>query len=260
MTAPRDLSDDHVLLVQAVREAGEVAREFFDKGAKSWEKKPGDPVTEADIAIDTLLRDRLCGARPDYGWLSEESEDDRSRLERKRVWIVDPIDGTRAFMDQRPEFTVAAALVENGRPVLGVVHNPITAELFEAVKDQGAHCNGTALHVPNDVRLDEARLLASQRALKHQTNFGDLPRAQFKFINSIAYRMSLVAFGRFDATISLAEKSDWDIAAAELIVTEAGARAAAPDGSPFIYNRQATRHPGVVAAGPALFGEILDRL
>ena len=260
MSVPDDLRSDHAILMQAVREGGDIARSFFKKDPKSWEKNPGDPVTEADIAVDGLLHERLCENRPDYGWLSEETEDDLSRLDRHRVWIVDPIDGTRAFIAGREEFTVCAGLVENGRPVLGAVFNPITDEFFEAVKGHGARCNGESLQTPDGVALEEARLLASQRMLERREGIGALPRAQFSFINSIAYRMALVARNRFDATISLAKKSDWDIAAAELIVTEAGGQAAAPDGSPFLYNTQTARHDGVVAAGPQLFKEILSRL
>ena len=260
MSVPDDLRSDHALLMQAVREGGDIARSFFKKDPKSWEKNPGDPVTEADIAVDGLLHERLCENRPDYGWLSEETEDDLSRLDRHRVWIVDPIDGTRAFIAGREEFTVCAGLVENGRPVLGAVFNPVTDEFFEAVKGHGARCNGESLQTPDGVVLEEARLLASQRMLERREGIGALPRAQFSFINSIAYRMALVARDRFDATISLAKKSDWDIAAAELIVTEAGGRAAAPDGSPFFYNTQTARHDGVIAAGPKLFADILSRL
>ena len=260
MSVPDDLRSDHALLMQAVREGGDIARSFFKKDPKSWEKNPGDPVTEADIAVDGLLHERLCENRPDYGWLSEETEDDLSRLDRHRVWIVDPIDGTRAFIAGREEFTVCAGLVENGRPVLGAVFNPVTDEFFEAVKGHGARCNGESLQTPDGVVLEEARLLASQRMLERREGIGALPRAQFSFINSIAYRMALVARDRFDATISLAKKSDWDIAAAELIVTEAGGRAAAPDGSPFLYNTLTARHDGVIAAGPKLFEDILSRL
>ena len=258
--APGDPEGDHALLVGAVRQAGEVARRYFEEGAKSWRKKSDDPVTEADVAIDSLLRERLCAARPDYGWLSEETEDDLSRLERRRVWIVDPIDGTRAFMAGRAEFAICAGLVEDGRPILAAVLNPVTGELFEAEKDGGARCNGQRLAVSDGAALEEARLLASRRALERRPGFGALPRARFDFINSIAYRMALVARNRFDATISLARKSDWDIAAAELIVSESGGRAAAPDGSPFRYNRRSTEHAGVIAAGPRLMGEILSRL
>ncbi len=258
--APGGLKGDHALLVRAVREAGRLARRYFNAGAKSWCKDSGDPVTEADVAVDSLLRERLCAERPCYGWLSEETEDDLSRLDRRRVWIVDPIDGTRAFMAGRAEFTVSAGLVENGRPILGAVLNPVTGELFEAVRDGGARCNGERLEMADGACLEEARLLASRRALERRRGVGALPRARFSFVNSIAYRMSLVARNRFDATVSLARKSDWDIAAAELIVTEAGGRAAAPDGSPFRYNGRSTEHAGVVAAGPGLFREVLSRL
>jgi myo-inositol-1(or 4)-monophosphatase len=260
VTVSDDLRGDHELLMQAVRDGGDIARSFFKKGAKSWEKNPGDPVTEADIAVDGLLHERLCENRPDYGWLSEESEDDLSRLDRRRVWIVDPIDGTRAFIAGREEFTVCAGLVEDGRPILGAVFNPVTGEFFEAVKGHGARCNGELLKVSDGVALEEARLLASQRMLERHDGIGTLPRAQFSFINSIAYRMALVAYDRFDATISLARKSDWDIAAAELIVTEAGGQATAPDGSKFLYNTQIARHDGVIAAGPKLSEDILSRL
>ncbi len=259
-SVPDDLEGDHALLVRAVRQAGEIARRYFEAGAKSWHKNPDDPVTEADIAIDSLLRERLCADRPDYGWLSEETEDDLSRLERRRVWIVDPIDGTRAFIAGRAEFTICAGLVEDGRPILAAVLNPITGELFEAAKDGGARCNGERLAVSDGVALEEARLLTSRRALERRPGFDALPRARFRFIHSIAYRMVLVARDRFDATISLARKSDWDIAAAELIVAESGGRAAAPDGAPLRYNRRSTEHAGVIAAGPRLLGEILGRL
>lgn len=257
---PGDLEGDHALLVRAVRQAGGVARRYFEAGAKSWHKKPDDPVTEADVAVDSLLRERLCADRPDYGWLSEETEDDRSRLERRRVWIVDPIDGTRAFIAGRAEFTICAGLVEDGRPILAAVLNPVTEELFEAAKDAGARCNGEPLAVPDGAALEDARLLASRRALERRAGFGSLPRARFDFVNSIAYRMALVARDRFDATISLTRKSDWDIAAAELIVAESGGRTTAPDGSPFRYNGESTEHAGVIAAGPRLLEEILGRL
>jgi myo-inositol-1(or 4)-monophosphatase len=260
LTALDYLQEDHALLLQAVREAGNIARKFFDQGAKSWEKNPGDPVTEADLAVNHYLQQRLCGDRPNYGWLSEETEDDLSRLDRHRVWIIDPIDGTRAFIAGRAEFTICAGLVEDGRPLLGAVFNPITHEFFDAVKDGGSRCNGKALKTPDGASLANARLLASQQALERRQGIGVLPKAQFKIINSIAYRMALVALDRFDATISLAKKSDWDIAAAELIVTEAGGRAVAPDGSAFIYNQVHAKHVGVVAAAPALCQEILDRL
>lgn len=246
--------------MQVVHEAGDIARKFFNEGAKSWDKNPGDPVTEADLAINDHLQQRLCSSRPNYGWLSEETADDLSRLDRHRVWIIDPIDGTRAFIAGRAEFTICAGLVEDGRPLLGAVFNPITQEFFDAIKNGGARCNGKTLKTRDGVSLGNARLLASQRVLERQKGIGALPSAQFKFINSIAYRMALVALDQFDATISLATKNDWDTAAAELIVTEAGGRVTAPDGSALTYNQADSKHTGVVAAAPALCQEILDRL
>ena len=137
MTALDCLQDDHALLMQVVHEAGDIARKFFNEGAKSWDKNPGDPVTEADLAINDHLQQRLCSSRPNYGWLSEETADDLSRLDRHRVWIIDPIDGTRAFIAGRAEFTICAGLVEDGRPLLGAVFNPITQEFFDAIKNGG---------------------------------------------------------------------------------------------------------------------------
>jgi myo-inositol-1(or 4)-monophosphatase len=256
----RSLSADLDLLRESVRAGGAIARDFFQRGARSWEKAPGDPVSEADIAVDALLRERLCASRPDYGWLSEETEDDVRRIDRSRVWIVDPIDGTRAFLDARPEFTVAAALVENGHSVLGVIYNPMTDEMFDAIAGGGARCNGKRIRVGPRIPLDDARLLASRRTLEHKSSVGPLPRARFEFINSIAYRMVLVAAGRYDATISLAEKSDWDVAGADIIVREAGGLVTSPDGETLVYNSRTPRHPGVVAASPELHREILDRL
>ena len=129
-----ELRGSHELLVQSVREAGALALTYFRANPKSWEKRAGDPVSEADIAVNNLLRDRLDGPRPGYAWLSEESEDDPARLDADTVWIVDPIDGTSAFLDGQAEFTVAVALANRGEPVAAAVFNPATDEFWEAVK------------------------------------------------------------------------------------------------------------------------------
>ena len=139
MTA--SFSADHALVADAVREAGDIARRYYGGNVESWEKNPGDPVSEADLAIDTFLKEKLTAACPDYGWLSEETVDDPSRLDKSRVWIVDPIDGTRSFIAKKPEFTICAALVENGQPILGVVYNPILEEFYEAELGTGAFLN-----------------------------------------------------------------------------------------------------------------------
>lgn len=250
------LADDHALLVAAVREAGALALGYFRTGVTQWEKKPGDPVSEADHAVDDFLRRELGAARPAYGWLSEESEDGPTRLERSHVWVVDPIDGTRAFLKGRPEFTVAAALVVEGAPCLGVVFNPATGELFEARAGGGGRLNGRAIRVaePGDGPL---RLLASRRTFEKHRWLTELPDTVFQAVNSIAYRLSLVACGRYHATVSLSAKSDWDLAAAQLIVTEAGGRMSDATGRPFVYNRPAPRHASVLAAHPALHAKLL---
>ena len=148
MTRPSpELARDHALVIDAVREAGAMAMTYFGGDVESWEKAPGNPVSDADIAVDNLLADRLCRERPAYGWLSEETEDDPARLSTPLVWIVDPIDGTRAFLKGRPEFTVCAALVADGAPILGVVFNPATGDFFEALKGGGARHNGHQISV-----------------------------------------------------------------------------------------------------------------
>ncbi len=142
-----DRQQDLALLEEAVRAAGEIARKFFCGDYKSWNKAGGSPVTEADLAVDKYLCRTLTGARPDYGWLSEESADNPERLTKTHTFIVDPIDGTVAFLKGRPHFTICAAIVTDGRPCCGVVYNPIHDELFAAHAGGGATRNGHAIHV-----------------------------------------------------------------------------------------------------------------
>jgi myo-inositol-1(or 4)-monophosphatase len=258
MTIATTLRDDHDLLINAVREAGGLALRYFQGGVKSWHKKPNDPVSEADLAVDQLLRETLTGARPDYGWLSEESgfapRDSRHR------WIVDPIDGTRAFIDGKPEFTVCVALMDGDRPVLGAIFNPATNEFFEATAGGGARLNGRPIHASGHADLSEARFLASRRTFERHGWIARTAKADFAYRNSIAYRMALVANGRFDAAISLSEKSDWDIAAADLVVTEAGGRVATAAGKPLVYGSDNHRHPSVIATGAYIFDDLVELL
>lgn len=252
------LKQDQDLLLSAVREAGAVAMKFFDGGVKSWHKKPNDPVSEADIAVDDLLRERLAGARPDYGWLSEESG--RQAGTGGDIWIVDPIDGTRAFIDHKPEFTICVALLRNERPVLAAIFNPAKDELFDAVAGGGARLNGKPIHASGHASLMEARFLASRRTFERHGWMARAAKADFAYRNSIAYRMALVAAGRFDAAISLTEKSDWDIVAADLLVQEAGGRVATADGEPLVYGIEKRRHPSVIATGAYIFDDLVDLL
>jgi len=259
--AGASLQEDHALLVAAAREAGRIALDHFRRSdLKRWNKSPGDPVTEADLAVDAHLKARLGGARPQYGWLSEESADDGRRLATARVWIVDPIDGTRAFVEGRAEFSVAAALVEDGRPVAAVVFNPATGEFFDATEGGGARLNGLAIAASDRRDLAGARLLASKRTFERNDWLHLAPGAEFSHMNSIALRMAKVAAGQFEAAISLGEKSDWDIAAADLIVREAGGACTACDAAPFVYNRRIPRHPSVLAVAPGLQRMLVELL
>jgi myo-inositol-1(or 4)-monophosphatase len=250
-------SADLASVIAAVREAGVIAMRHYHGAVRSWDKRPGDPVSEADLAVNKLLHDRLLDARPSYGWLSEEDEDNDARLSQARVWIVDPIDGTRAFLKRRPEFAISVALVENEQPVVGCVFNPATDELFAASAGRGARLNGRTIRTSGRRGLGHAKLLASQRTFEHHRWLARAPNAEFHQIGSIAYRMALVASGRFDASVSLSEKNDWDIAAADLIVREAGGRCTSAKAE-LRYNRRHLRHPDVIAAAPGVYAALLE--
>jgi myo-inositol-1(or 4)-monophosphatase len=256
-----DPAEDTRLLVAYVREAGAIARKFFGGSFKKWDKGGGNPVTEADIAIDRFLRDKFLAQRSDYGWLSEESVDDPSRLTRARTFVVDPIDGTHGFVKGRPHFTIVAAVVEDGRPQSAAIYNPMTEELFEATLGRGARENGKPIHVGDKSSLDAVRLLATRdflHAPDWTTPWPDSVTVENRA--SIAYRMGLVAAGRFDAMVSLSAKSDWDLAAGDLIVHEAGGTVTDEAGRLLTYNRAVPEQGSVVCASAALHAVLLERL
>lgn len=245
----------------AVAAAGELALRHFDNGGRSWHKGPGQVVTEADLAVDDLLHNRLREACPDFGWLSEERADDGSRKHCPRVWVVDPIDGTRAFADGVPQFAVSVALVEHGRPLLGIVLNPATGECFEARSGGGAWLNSRPIEVSACRDLDAAKLLASRTEMKRR-HWPDLvPEAAFTTIGSLAYKLALIASGRFDGLLSLRASHDWDIAAALLMVVEAGGRISDAAGHAIALNDDPPRHAGLaVAATESLHQALVARL
>jgi len=247
-------------LVRSVTEAGKIALKFYHGEVKSWEKNPGDPVSEADLAIDAYLKETLLNAHPDYGWLSEETVDDPSRLNKERVWIVDPIDGTRSFIAGKPEFTVSAALIENGKPVCAALLNPVTEQFFQAVVGQGATLNGHKLNCSDKADLNDAKLLASRKAFDWHNWLEDVPNAEFDHLNSIAYRIALVANQDFHASLSLSAKSDWDIAAADLILSGAGGISTTSKNEALIYNQKNPVHDTVISSGTALHSVLMDLL
>ena len=243
------------LLETAARQAGDIALSFFGQDPETWYKgKAGmSPVSEADLAVDRFLADHLRAARPDYGWLSEETADDRSRLNHDRVFIVDPIDGTRAFLAGGDEWTVAIAVVEAGRPVAACVFCPRRDEMFLARTGGGAWLNGSRLAVSGPTLTGPHSIVANQ----------DVVAAGFvgtQILRSLAYRLAVVAAGRVDVGAARGGPSDWDLAAADLLVQEAGGILTDLSGRNLIYNRAKTGHPALIAAPVALIGPVRDAL
>jgi myo-inositol-1(or 4)-monophosphatase len=253
------LEEDYALLKTAVRDAGDLALTYFRQQILVNRKPDGSEVSEADLAVDTALKLDLHTRRPDYGWLSEESEDDQERLKCRWVWMVDPIDGTNAFLRQLPEWTVSAALVEDGVPVLGAVYNPATKEFFHAMRGKGAFRNDRPIAASKKATLDGALLIASGGLFKKKIWKEPWPEVKSKWVNSVAYRLALVACGQADATISLSAKSEWDLAAVAVIVEEAGGVITDHHGETHRYNRASPRFPSLVASGKAMHPLLIER-
>ena len=237
----------------AALEAGEILRRHFrERGYEVGSKGRDNPVTSADLEADAALREHLSGAFPEYGWLSEETTDDGLRLSRRRVWIVDPLDGTKEFIKGIPEFVVAIALAEDGVPVLGVTYNPIKRELFWAARGAGCYLDGTPVHVTDAAGLTGAVVLAS----RSETARGEWRAYQGQIvanpIGSVAYKLALVAAGKADATFTATPKSEWDIASGAALLAEAGGVMTDIHGHPIRFNRKQVKLDGFVAAGPAL--------
>jgi myo-inositol-1(or 4)-monophosphatase len=248
--------EDLKLLEETVHQAGPIARKYYGGDYKQWSKEGGSPVTEADLAVNKYLCDQLTAARPDYAWLSEENTDDPARLSRRTVFIIDPIDGTIAFLKNRPHFTICAAIVVDGRPCCGVVYNPISEELYSARVGGGAHRNGAAIHVGAGDRLESCAMLGDRT----QLTGAPWPAMHVQNRNSVAYRLVLVADGSADASVSLTPKRDWDLAAADIILHEAGGRLTDARGAALLYNQPVTRQASLVAANPVLHAEIIGLL
>lgn len=238
------------LAESAARAAGAILRSYFQQEYTITHKGLDDPVTNADTEADAFLKEKLLSACPDYGWLSEESVDSAERLTKSRVWIVDPLDGTKEFIAGRPEFMVSIGLAENGQPVLGVLYNPINDELFSAYKGQGAFLNGSRISCTQTKTISEARLIVSRSELIE--NLWQPYRHFFKTLQpcgSVAYKLALVASGKADIHISLKPKNEWDICAAHCLLAEAGAVLIGRDGMPIFYNLKYPIIPTGVIAG-----------
>ena len=239
-----------------MREAGALAASTFRGTYKSWAKDGGSPVSDADIAVDNFLRERLPRLVPG-AWFSEETEDNGARLDATRLWIVDPIDGTRAYVSGLTDWAVSVALVENGRPVAAAVFSPMEDGFYLALAGEGATRDGSAIAASTGAGFERARVAGPQRRIdrlaKSEPNIIAEPK-----VHSLALRIARVATGRLDVAFAGPDSHDWDLAAADLLVHEAGGALTTYDGRPLIYNRAKAQHEALVAAGRARHGRLID--
>lgn len=239
----------------AVREAGQIALTYFRRSIKSWTKGHDSPVSEADIAVDEFLRARL--SREGFGWLSEESQDDRTRLSAERLFIVDPIDGTRSYLAGREDWSIVAAVVDKGRPVAAAVYAPVDDELYLAASGEGATRNGSRIATTGGSALAGARIAGPKQMLERLTTI-DPETIHEPKIHSLALRMTRVAEGRIDAAFASVNAYDWDLAAADLLVHEAGGALTNLTGEALVYNLHDPVHGAILAAGLDRHASILD--
>lgn len=245
------------ILQQATRAAGEAILKLQTSGYSIERKSNNDLVTQGDLLANDILKSTLNEHFPDYGWLSEETIDDKNRLKQERVWVVDPIDGTIEYSRGIPEYAISVALVEKGVPVVGVVFNPATDELFYAEKGQGAWFNDHKI-VCNEASTGTFLLLASRSEFKRGEWDRFQEQHQVKVIGSIAYKLALVAAGKAHATFSLSPKNEWDIAAGTLLVLEAGGKVTDKDNRPFTFNQENVLVSGIIASANSINHDLLD--
>jgi myo-inositol-1(or 4)-monophosphatase len=255
-------NDDLTLLTEAARAAGEVALSFWRRTQTIWEKQDGaGPVSEADLAVNRLLEDRLRGARPDYGWLSEETPDDQSRLSARRTFIIDPIDGTRAFLDGTPDFAHSIAVAEDGVVTAAVVFLPARNSLYSASDRDASALNGRDIRCSSPPDRSGATLLTARANLapEHWAD-GRPPDVKRVFRSSLAWRLCLVAEGAFDAMMTLRPTWEWDVAAGSLIAARAGATVSDGRGQVPGFNASDPRLAGLIAAPGGLHRDLMARL
>lgn len=262
-TSPAPIAPEFLPAVREICvEAAKIALDLFRPGsqttARTWSKSGGSPVTEADIGVDTFLRMRLSTLMPEAAWLSEETVDDALRLSRRFVWVVDPIDGTRAYMGGSPDWAVCVALLDAGAPVLGVVHAPACEATYTASLGGGAHLNDAPIRTSGIATLSGARIAGPKPmldALGRTEDFQPMEK-----IPSLALRLARIADATIDAGLISPDARDWDLAAADLILREAGGQVNGPDGQLATYNREVPMHGMLIASGTALAQPLLASL
>lgn len=244
--------------IQAVRKAGQVVLSYYSSRYKVREKSADNPVTTADLEANRILRETLMQAFPEAGWLSEESADNPERLQRQMVWVIDPIDGTKEFIQGIDEFGIVVALVVNQQVEVAVTYNPVRQELVRACRGRGAFCNDRPIHVSTTSCLQAAVVLSS----RSETRRGEFERFRdiltIKPVGSVAYKLAQLARGEGDMTFSLVPKNEWDICAGTLLVTEAGGRVTDRQGQPFCFNQPDTLRTGIIATNGLLHERVLQ--
>lgn len=252
--------EDLALLIGAAQEAGRIALRFWKRNPRVWDKGEEGPVTEADHAVNEALLRRLRAARPDYGWLSEETPDDPERLETEHQFILDPIDGTRAFIAGEDSFSHAIAVARQGVVTAGVVYLPALGRMFAATCDGAATLNGAVIEASRLPGIEGANILTPSANMKPELWPGGVPDLKRSFRASVAYRLALVAQGRFDGMLSFRQGWEWDIAAGSLIASRAGARVTDRAGRALRFNMAVPKADGLIAAAPGLHAALLTRL
>jgi myo-inositol-1(or 4)-monophosphatase len=244
--------------IEAARAGGAVVRKYYKGEYEIHEKAPDNPLTVADTEADEAIKRIVLENFPNDGWLSEETRDSPERLRKSRVWIVDPLDGTKEFTQHIPEFCVCVALVVGGVVQVGVCYNPATEKLFSARRGAGTSLNGESVRCTPKTDLASAVVLASRSEDKRGEWDAYKGRMQVKLTGSVAYKFALIAAGEADATFSLTPKNEWDICAGTMLVEEAGGVVTDRFGRPLTFNNAKTLLPGLIAAAPALYTPIRD--
>ena len=243
--------DEITLLDSIVREAGQRVLELAREGFEIMIKPDSSQVTTADLAVDQLLKQHILKAYPDDGWLSEESPDDRQRLEKNRVWILDPIDGTRNFISQVPQYAISIALVEHHKPIIGMIFNPATNEMFSAIKDRGAYLNERPISTKSS-STEPVTCLANLSNTQRQQVQELEPAIDFQDFGSIAYALALQASGHVAITLNPGSQNEWDIAAGVLLIQESGGIVHDRFGQAIPFNQSIPTTRGVIATRPDL--------
>ena len=253
-----DLTREAACARKAALAAGVILKQYYGGKYEVGSKGHDNPVTVADIEADRAIYEMLHRAFPDYGWLSEETVDNLDRLEKRRVWIVDPLDGTKEFINNVPEFCVAIGLVDHGHPVVGVTYNPITNEMFWSARGMGCHLNDARVRVTKTRVLRRASVLASR---------SETARGEWEVFDgvlkavptgSVAYKLAMVAGGKADATFTRSPKNEWDIASGAALIIEAGGKMTDIDGNPMKFNQKITKCAGLIASNGILHDALMQ--